>query len=125
MPLLVIDPPVFAFIVVGMFPAFTAIMLDRRPEKSIGMTVAFFNLAGVVKYLVPMLENLGLNKFSMTLSLMNFFVVYGFAALGNFMVWLVPRIFVIYADYKNQTRAHHISEKMAKLIEEWGAEVRQ
>lgn len=125
LPLLVIDPPVFTFVVVAMFPAFVSMMVDTRPEKSTGMTVAFFNLAGVVRYLVPMLEDLGTNKFNIALNVVNFFVVYTFAAIGYFVVWLVPRIFVLYADYKNQTRARIISERMAKLVEEWGSEVRQ
>ena len=125
LPLLIIDPPVFTFVMVSMFPAFVALMVDIRPEKSTGMTVAFFNLAGLVRYLVPMLEDIGTNKFSNALSVVNFFVVYIFAAIGYFVVWLVPRIFVLYADYKNQTRARIISERMAKLIEEWGSEVRQ
>jgi hypothetical protein len=122
--LALIDPPLASFIAIGLMPAFTALMLDTRPEKSTGRTVAFFNLAGMVRYLVPMLERLGSNKFPEALNIIHLFVVYAFAAMGYFVAWIVPRLFVIYADYKNQNRARAISEKLAKLMEEWGHEVR-
>lgn len=123
-PLLVIDPPVLVFIITVLSPAFIALVTDRRKDKSTGMTVAFFNLAGLSIYLVPMFGRLGNNKFDQTLTSTNFLIVLLFAAMGYFVVWLVPRIFVIYADYKNQARARVVSEKMTKLIEKWGVEVR-
>jgi hypothetical protein len=122
--LALVDPPLAAFIAIGLMPAFTAVMLDARPEKSTGRTVMFFNLAGLVKFLVPMLERFGMNKFPDALNIFHLFVVYAFAAMGYFVAWMVPRLFVIYADYKNQNRARAISEKLAGLMEEWGHEVR-
>ena len=122
--LALIDPPLAAFLAIGITPAFVAVMLDTRPEKSTGRTVMYFNFAGIVKFLIPMIERIGMNKFPEALSIFHIFVVYAFAMMGYFVAWMVPRLFVIYADYKNQNRARAITEKMAKLMEEWGNEVR-
>jgi hypothetical protein len=124
LPLLVVDPPVYSFFMIGMFPGLTALMVDRRPGKSTGTTIMFFNLAGVLIYMIDMLNRIGANKFPETLSVIKIFTVYLFAGCGYFIVWLVPRLFVIYVDYKNQARAKNISTKISELIEEWGPEVR-
>ena len=122
-PLLFIDQQLFIFIITALSPAYIALMTDRRKDKSTGMTVTFFNLAGLALYVVPMLSKLGSDKYS--INIMHFFVVFMFSAIGYFIVWFVPRLFVIYADYKNQARARLVSSKMSKLIEKWGVEVRQ
>ena len=122
--LAMVDPPLASFIAVGLMPAFTSMMIDTRPEKSTGRTVLFFSFAGVAKFMVPMLSHVGRNNFSDALNIFHLFVVYAFAAMGYFVAWMVPRLFVIYADYKNQERARTISEKMTKLLEEWGTDIR-
>ncbi len=117
--LALIDPPMAAFISIALLPAFVATIYPQYSR-----TVTFFNLAGVVRFLYPMLERIGMNKFPEALNVFHIFVVYVFALMGYFVAWIVPRLFVIYADYKNQNRARAITEKMAKLMEEWGPEVR-
>ena len=121
---LFVDAPACSFFVVGMMPGFTSLMIDRRPGKSTGTTILFFNLAGVLLFLIDMFDRLGANKMPDALSVVKIFTVYLFAGCGYFMVWLVPRLFVIYVDYKNQARAKSISGKIADLLEEWGPEVR-
>jgi len=123
LPLLLVDQQLFIFIVAALSPAYIALVTDRRKDKSTGMTVTFFNLAGLALYVVPMLGKLGSDKYS--INVLHFFVVFIFSAVGYFIVWFIPRLFVIYADYKNQARARTVSEKMSKIIEKWGVEVRQ
>lgn len=123
--ILILSPPLCVFIMVGLLPALVAYMVDIQPGKNTSATVFFFNLAGLT---IPGMKFIN-GEISLTiikaLEISNLAIVYTFATMGGFIVWLVPKITVIIVDYKNERRAIRIREKIASLTDEWGAEVRK
>lgn len=122
--LLVLSPELCVFVAIGLLPAFVAFLVDIRPGKNTSATVAFFNLAGVTIPGMRFLNGDYMISFANVLNIKILLVVYLFAAIGYFIVWLVPKITVIIVDYKNERRAIRIKEKITGLIEEWGPEIR-
>jgi hypothetical protein len=124
--LLVVSPKLFIFVVVGLAPAIVCSITDVKPGRNTFQTVLFFNLSGVgIKFMEYINDPGRLNSFADALNPANLLMIYLFAGLGYFVVWLVPKIVVIIADYKHERRALVIKEKLAELIEEWGPEVKK
>lgn len=121
--MLVLSYRMCIFVSAGLAPAFVSYLVDMRPGKNMSATVTFFSLAGLT---IPMQKffNQG-NPLALPDSIDLLLLVYVFAAMGYFIVWLVPKITVIIVDYKNESRAIRIREKIAHLVEEWGPEVRK
>jgi len=111
--MLVMSYKLCIFVSAALAPAFVSYLIDMQPGRNRSATVAFFSLAGQC------------NDLALPASIDLLLLVYVFAAMGYFIVWLVPKITVIIVDYKNESRAIRIREKIAQLIEEWGAEVRK
>jgi hypothetical protein len=121
--LLVISYRLCIFVSASMGPAVVAYITDFRPGKNTTATVTFFSLAGLS---IPVMKfmNEG-NPLALPDSLNLLLLVYLFAGMGYFIVWLVPKITVIIVDYKHESRAIRIREKIAQLIEEWGTEIKK
>ncbi len=123
--LLVVSPKMFMFTAVGLAPAIVAFIVDVRPGKNTFQTVLFFNLAGVATKFTDFLNSpLNAGTFSEMITPVNLMTMYVFAAIGYFVVWLVPKVVVIIVDYKNERHALRIRERISQLIEEWGPEVK-
>ncbi len=121
--LLVMSYKMCIFVSASLAPAFVSYLVDIRPGKNMSATVAFFSLAGLT---IPLMKFLNQgNDLALPASIDLLLLVYIFAAMGYFIVYLVPKITVIIVDYKNESRAIRIREKIAQLVEEWGAEVRK
>ena len=121
--MLVMSYKLCIFVSAALAPAFVSYLIDMQPGRNRSATVAFFSLAGLT---IPFMKYLNQgNDLALPASIDLLLLVYVFAAMGYFIVWLVPKITVIIVDYKNESRAIRIREKIAQLIEEWGAEVRK
>jgi hypothetical protein len=124
--LLVVSPKLFVFVCVGLTPSIVCSIVDVKPGRNTFQTVLFFNLSGVCIKFMDFLNNPALlRSFADALNPTNILMIYLFAALGYFVVWLVPKIVVIMADYKSERRALVIKEKITEMIEEWGPEVKK
>ena len=123
--LLIVSPKFFVFSLVALMPAFVARVIDRLPTKDTSTSVALFNLTGLGFYAEDAFRSGGsFTNLAAVIDVQKLMVVYLFAALGWFIVWIVPRLTVIYIDYRNENRASRIRRKIDKLIDEWGAEVK-
>ena len=111
------------FVSAALGPAMVSYLIDFRPGKNTSATVTFFSLSGMS---IPAMKFLNQNNdLALPANLDLLLLVYVFAAMGYFIVWLVPKITVIVVDYKFERRAIRIREKIAQLIEEWGPEVKK
>ena len=123
--MLVLLTKVFIFALIGMGPAIVCYLIDWKPGKNTFQTVAYFNLAGVSIKCMDFIQNISSLTLAEAMSPKNLLLAYSFAAMGYFVVWLVPKVIVIMVDYKNQRRSIVINEKVEKLVEEWGPEVKK
>ena len=122
---LILSPKLFVFMVVSMAPAFVAYIIDRMPGKNISTTVALFNFSGFSIFAGEMLQGSGsIRNLSDALDPFKLMVVYLFAAVGWFIIWIVPKLAIIIFEYKDQVRIDGIEKKITKLEEEWGVEIR-
>ena len=117
--LAVYDPKICMFVVIGLAPAIVSYLVDTKPGKNTSATIFFFNLTGMTVAGMKFLKGAPIE-----MKVQNFFMIYLFAGMGYFIVWLVPKITVIIIDYKYERRAVRFREKIVKLVDEWGAEVK-
>lgn len=123
--ILVLSPELCVFLTVGMLPAFVSYLVDVRPGKNTSATIAFFNLTGVIIPGMKFFNGTYSLNFARVLDFKILFVVYLFAGMGYFIVFLIPKITVIIVDYKNERRAIRIREKISLLVEDWGNEIKK
>lgn len=123
--ILVVSWEFCVFLSISMMPALVAYLVDIRPGKNTSTTVTCFNLAGVTIPSMKFVNGTYSLNINTALDMRIIALVYLFAAMGYFIVWLVPKITVIVVDYRNERRAIRIREKITELVEEWGPEVRK
>ena len=122
---MVLSPALCVFFTIGMAPAMVSYFVDMQPGKNYSSTIAFFNMTGITIPGMQFLHGDRALSFATALDMRVLILVYLFAAMGYFIVWLIPKITVIVVDYKNERRAIRIREKVSALVEEWGPEVRR
>jgi hypothetical protein len=123
--LMVIDPGLAVFVLVGLVPTFVWRLVDNKPGKNTSATITFFNLAGLTIPCSKFLEDPSSIPSFPNLDMVQLMVVYLFATMGWFIAWLIPKIVVIMVDLKNEKRAVRIKEKMNELLEEWGTDIKK
>lgn len=119
---LVVSPRLFVFSFVALAPSLVAFYIDRLPGKNTSITVALFNFTGLILYATDVMR--GASAMTGAMDFKKLLVVYLFAALGWFIVWIVPRLTVIFIDYRNENRAAKIRKKINDLVDEWGEELK-
>ena len=123
--ILVASQKMFVFMFVSLAPAFVAYIIDRSVGKSVSTTVGLFNFSGFAIFSVEMLQGSGsLRNLSDALDPFKLMVVYLFAAVGWFIVWIVPKVTTVIFEYKDSSRAVVIQKKLIKIEEEWSIDIR-
>ncbi|PIR33216.1 MAG: hypothetical protein COV36_03040 [Alphaproteobacteria bacterium CG11_big_fil_rev_8_21_14_0_20_44_7] len=122
---LVLSPALFVFVIFATAPSIVAYIVDRLPGKNTSTTVAMFNLSGVSVYASDIFSNSSsLSSFMDVLDPFKLMVVYLFAALGWFLIWIIPRFTTVVMEYSNDAQVVELEHKLEKMIEEWGEEVK-
>ncbi len=123
--IMVANPNLFMFICFAMAPSIVAYTIDRLPGKNTSTTVMLFNLSGVSIFVMQILQgSRSMSNISSAINLHWFLVVYLFAGLGWFMVWVLPKIVISLSEYRIQRRIELMENKLEELAEEWGEEVK-
>lgn len=113
---------VFAYVVIGLLPGLVAGVADARPGRLASRTVLAFNAAGMMPHLASILSAQAHNQSAMSLLMepKTWLLVYGFAAFGWGVIYVIPQIVRIYLDVKAGYRIKKMQAEQEELIEEWG-----
>ncbi len=118
---------VFAFISIAMLPGIVAQITDGRPGRFASKTVMAFNVAGISPQIEAIFSSGSPD--STAISLFSnpsvWLLIYGFAAFGWGVVFLVPRISHLYLEITAKYTTKKLAHFQEKLVEEWGDEVRK
>ncbi len=108
----------FYFLVMAMLPSIAAYVTDTRPGKFASKTVIAFNLSGALPHLAAIFaDGSALSSFS---DPKVWLLVYGFAAFGWGVVFLIPHIMQLYLEIRAGYTVKKLQLFQEKLTSEWG-----
>lgn len=117
----------FTFFVLAILPSITAHMIDKNNPKYASSTIAAFNMSGVLPYLMDLWR--AQDPTSMARSFIGninvWFAVYGITSLGWLVIWGLPQICAKFFQTKSAIRMEMLRNEQAKILEEWGPEVKK
>lgn len=108
-----------------MIPTFVALLIDRSPQRSIGMTVGLLNFAGVVPAWLALWSGGHTIKKALALSTDPTFllVAYGAAAIGWVVYTNITPFVAAIVVSKTEKRIAEIDQRQKTLLKRWGHEV--
>ena len=127
-PLLVfVAYPTFMVALGGMLPTLVAFIVDNRKERYAARTVGYLNLSGVFIVCLDMWA--GDHTWQHALDLLsqpiNYLIMFGAAAAGWVLYFLIPPIANAYLTIHNDLRMKSLNSEQEKLVKEWGTGVRR
>ncbi len=117
--------PAAILLFIGLVPTLAAKFSDTRSNGSIPKTVAFFNMAGIVPYmmdLIPIGQDMdaGMKVVSDSLT---WLIIYGYAGIGWLVVFTVPVVVKAIQRKIIQRRLVIVDKQQEALKEEWSNSV--
>jgi hypothetical protein len=118
--------PTAVLIMIGMLPAIVAYLIDNDRKKSISITVALMNAAGVVPFVIELWKKGQTlhTSFDIVEKPMVWLFMYGSAAMGWLIVYSVPAVVQALLSYRAKGRIDDIDKRHQALVELWGESVR-
>ena len=111
--------PAVVVLFLGLLPTFTIVVTDTKNINKI-TTVGCFNLAGIMICLNSIFTQFtSAAKFSILANIHNIIIMLSAAALGMFLYYILPDIFVYVFRNSAQHRLKIINTKLEKLKETW------
>lgn len=119
----------FVFMLLALLPAIVAFFIDSTPKKKVFNTVLAANLAGTLLPLSPVLSNILNITYGDVGPLINnplvWLMVYSSAAAGWSLVFFCRYITRVLLSVSYAYRAQSLEKQQAKLIEEWGEDIKK
>lgn len=111
----------------GMLPGMIACIIDQEPKRYISKIVLSFNSIGVLPHLISLIkgQTSGQMSFETIIDPMNWFMMYGAAALGWTVYWLFPQCAVFLSRIRNSSRKNEILSELDELSREWGESIKK
>jgi hypothetical protein len=117
--------PLCILVVAGCLPTIVAVLVDRHRRRYLARTVGTMNLAGVLPGALKMWM-IGISFHSL-LQVINspysWLVMYGGAAAGWMIYFLVPPIVAMVFQVNVDEAQRRLEARAKALVEEWGEEV--
>lgn len=111
--------PAVVVLFLGLLPTFTIVVTDTKNINKI-TTVGCFNIAGIMICLNSIFDQFtSTAKFSILANIHNIIIMLSAAALGMFLYYILPDIFVYVFKNSAQHRLKIINAKLEKLKETW------
>lgn len=113
---------VFIFFSIGMLPGIVANITDGRPGRFASKTVIAFNLAGMAQYMAAIFTSGSPNHTAHEIlyNPASWLLIYGFAAFGWCVIFLIPYIVQIYLEITSSYTIKKFQHFQELLINEWG-----
>ena len=111
--------PAVVVLLLGLLPTITIVVTDTKNINKI-TTVGCFNVAGVMICLNSLFNQFtSVAKFSINDNIYNIIIMLSGAALGVFLYYILPDIFIYIFKNSAQHRLKIINAKLEKLKENW------
>ncbi len=121
-PLLFILHPTVMVALGGMLPTLVAFIVDNRKERYAARTVGYLNLSGVFIVCLDMWA--GDHTWQAALEMLyepfNWLIMFGTAALGWVLYFIMPPISGTYLKISNDLKLRTLLGEQEKLVKEWG-----
>lgn len=110
---------------VGLVPTLVALVTDRDPDKTAGITVGGLNFCGCMPFAIDLWKTGHsipgvMSKLSDPLT---WLVMYGAAAVGWFLYFTIPPLVASTEIGRAEKRIEALKKKRVALIQEWGPDV--
>ncbi len=117
-------PAVLGLAIVGFLPTFVAVVLSLMDRRSYYMIVCVgaMNASGLLPILFDLLAT-PMSVEALTEQLLDvstWFIMYGTAAIGMLIYWLLPPVMTVYLDFKTQHEIAELKAEQGRLFEIWG-----
>ncbi|MFN7114808.1 MAG: hypothetical protein ACK4PK_10680 [Alphaproteobacteria bacterium] len=108
-----------------MLPAFVAALIDNKPDKTAGLTVAAMNLAGTMPALLDLWQMGGRIDHALALLLQpqTLLLAYVAAACGWMIYFQVPGVVSGILVKRGQKRLAEIDRRQQELARKWGPQI--
>lgn len=116
----------FLFFTISLLPTLVAYLIDKRPAKTATNAIGAFNFIGILPHLFSLIKGNNYDaKFQELISdPYIWFIIYGSAAIGWIMIWLIPEIFGAIYLARAERKITKMRKMQTEIIEEWGDEVK-
>lgn len=123
--MLLFATPAFIVLMVGLVPAFVALVVDADRARYATIAVFATNLAGVVPFVLELVIDRAsmMDAVAMVSDVFIIAVMYGAAAIGWALVLGMPKVAAVYISVVNQSRIESMRKEQQRLVEEWGSGV--
>ena len=111
----------------GLLPGLSALAVDRRKDRKASHTVMLFNIAGLLPSLYSIAVALSPNETarSMLYDSFTWLYIYGFAAFGWMVVFVLPQIAFLVLTVRSDHMINKLEHKKKQLLDEWGDKIRE
>ena len=118
--------PTILLLVIGMAPSIVALIIDKRPRKVTARAIGYLNFAGVLPYALKLWtgQNTISGVMELVLEPIALMIMYSAAAVGWTLNIVMPPIMSAYLAVRHESKVKSIGSRQAKLIKEWGSEVK-
>lgn len=117
--------PTSVLLMVGLLPTVVAWIVDRDSEKSAALTVGAMNLCGIAPYVILLWQ--GGHSMERAMRFLadpsTWLVMYGAAAVGWVIYFLVPQVVAAGIAMRNESRIRTLEAQRATLVAEWGTAI--
>jgi hypothetical protein len=113
---------VYYFLFLALLPSMISIIWDRKPGRFSSKIVSAFNLTGFCPYILGIVSSGSQNSAAVNIfyNPTVWLVVYGFAACGWGVIYVIPQVTLIFLEIKSKYMINKIDSFQKKLLEEWG-----
>lgn len=118
--------PTTVMLVVGMIPTIVAVLIDRSPKHTLGMTIGAMNFAGCVPFILQLWRT-GHDfdtSFYMLSDPKTIIVMYASAGMAYALNWAMTGIVSAVMVQKAKFRVDAIEKTLLKIEDRWGNEVK-
>lgn len=115
----------FMVLIVGMLPGIVAYLVDKGKGRFASSAVMSLNFAGLSPHIAAIIESGSAESVASRVLYdpLSWLVVYGFAAAGWIIVFIVPQIFYLYLSFMAEFQITRMQNERRMLLEEWGRDL--
>lgn len=117
----------FLFIIIGLLPSIVAYYMDISTKHYSFQAIFMCNICGMLPFIARILQH-GPSSAVMNSIMgtaLNWFIIYGAAMIGLWLVAICPMIAQIWITRYNIAQIHRLERLQKKIESEWGHEVTQ
>ena len=120
-------PALVMVLMAGLIPTFAAWLTDAHKLRDLRVRIIFaFNVAGVLPYADEVGSgDSGFNQaIELVTSLETYMVIYSFAAMGSFVVFIAPYVAAFFLQIMANSRIAVINSQQKALLDKWGNQLK-